>query len=30
MDKDAFLNDQKTIDAVTRNLEIVDEETSQM
>jgi uncharacterized protein with HEPN domain len=26
MDKDAFLNDQKTIDAVTRNLEIVGEE----
>ena len=25
MDKDGFLNDQKTIDAVTRNLKIVDE-----
>jgi uncharacterized protein with HEPN domain len=30
MDKDAFLNDQKTIDAVTRNLEIVGEAASQM
>jgi uncharacterized protein with HEPN domain len=30
MDKDAFLNDQKMIDAVTRNLEIVGEAASQM
>jgi len=30
MDKDSFLNDQKTIDAVTRNLEIVGEAASQM
>ena len=30
MDKDSFLNDQKTIDAVTRNLEIVGEAAFQM